>query len=171
LRNVEVDMHVEVAERLFVGDQNSSGVREAVDGSWSVVHACKEPFHRTFAGYPAGKAAPAGPEYLVAARGERLALNMIDAPVRGLVPLRLVEEFLAWAEPRWMGGRPVLIHCNQGRSRSPALALLVLARAGVLPSASLADAEAAFRSRYPAYEPGVGVRGFLEQHWSALAVR
>lgn len=159
-------MIVEVAPRLYVGDEHGFRSTPTEDG-WSIVHACKEPFHRAFVGYK-GRGAPKGAEYLFAERGERLALNLVDVDNPAFVHRDLIERFLQWTEPRWRAGRRVLIHCNQGRSRSPSLGLLLMARSGHLPTSTLVDAEGAFRDLYPHYAPAGGVRGFLQSHWSAL---
>jgi predicted protein tyrosine phosphatase len=64
----------------------------------------------------------------------------------------------------------VLVHCNQGMSRSPAIGLLYLAKyTDQLPKSSFAEAEAAFRKLYPPYNPAPGVRGFMFQNWSAYS--
>jgi hypothetical protein len=60
----------------------------------------------------------------------------------------------------------VLVHCNQGESRSLGIGLLYLAtHTEQLPRATLVDAEAAYRSIYPPYNPAGGMRGFLLAHW------
>lgn len=158
-------MIIKVAPSLHVGD--GASVAAVAGADWSIVHACKEPFHRQFVGY-VGRGAPKGHEYLFAERGERLALNLVDVPNPEFVPLRLVEHFLEWTEPRWRAGRRILVHCNQGRSRSPSLGLLLMARGGHLPVSTLGDAEAALREVYPHYDPAAGIRGFLMNHWSSL---
>ncbi|WP_051461060.1 hypothetical protein [Ruminiclostridium josui] len=47
---------------------------------WAIVHACKEPHHRTFVGYTGRGCPKDSPEYLWAECGNRLALNIVDAP-------------------------------------------------------------------------------------------
>ncbi len=55
-----------------------------------------------------------------------------------------------------------MVHCNQGRSRSPTIAMLVLAKS--LP-AKFEDAEDAFREIYPDYDPANGMREFARMNW------
>ena len=69
---------------------------------------------------------------------------------------------------RWKVGDEVIIHCNQGLSRSTSLALVILATSGALPSASYAEARAAYEALDPRYAPGEGVRLFLERHWAEV---
>ena len=157
---------VEVAPGLWVGDQVA--YETAVKGvpGWRIVHACKEPYHRALLGY-SGRAAPKDhPEYLWAERGDQLFLNLVDAPDPAYVPAPLVEKALAWIHDSLVGGSKVLVHCNVGESRSPTLALLYLATyTDGLPRDDLVAAEVVFRSLYPRYAPGLGMRGFLAQHW------
>ena len=63
----------------------------------------------------------------------------------------------------------VLIHCNLGFSRSPALALLFLAkRKGVLNNASYQKAKTEFIKIFPNYLPGIGIDSYLNLYWSEL---
>jgi hypothetical protein len=62
----------------FVGDQSDfESIMPQLDG-WAVVHPFKEPYHRQALGYTGRAAARNHPEYLVARRGLRLILNMVD---------------------------------------------------------------------------------------------
>jgi len=63
----------------------------------------------------------------------------------------------------------VLVHWNQRVSRSPAMAMLYLAkRDGVIPDTSYDAAREVFRERYPRFQPGRGVAAYLTDHWTAL---
>jgi predicted protein tyrosine phosphatase len=69
-----------------------------------------------------------------------------------------------------IGSRQILIHCNEGRSRSPSLAMLYLAkRAGVITDASYSDAKSAFQELYPIYAPGRGIEAYLDDRWPDIA--
>jgi hypothetical protein len=75
-----------------------------------------------------------------------LYLNLIDPPT----PLFRVESFRHFREfaacQYVVGGHALLIHCNQGQSRAPMLALLFLAKdLHVLPDDSYAAAVEAFQ--------------------------
>jgi hypothetical protein len=137
------------------------------------VLAAKHPFHRDLLGYK-GLAAPKDhPEYLWARRGKRLYLNLIDSPEPKYVnpamidfTLRFIAERLAALTPE--SPEQVLIHCNQGRSRAPTIAMLHLAPQ--LPE-NFEEAEAAFREIYPDYEPSEGMRGFARIHWRRIRNR
>jgi len=69
---------IEIVTNLFIGSQDDYELTVRHETGWRVIHACKEPYHRQALGYR-GQGAPRNdPEYLVAVRGERLMLNMVD---------------------------------------------------------------------------------------------
>ncbi len=157
---------IEVSPGLFVGSEEDYARSVSGREEWCVVHACKEPYHRRALGY-SGRAAPKGdPEYLVARRGNRLCLNFIDAPDPRYVPGEMVDEALAFMNVHLASGSPVLIHCNQGMSRAPTLALLYLARFTSELPPEIDAAVAEFTRRYPQYRPAGGVWGYVVANWS-----
>lgn len=166
---------IEVHPGLFVG-ANEDFISIAAQEGWAIVHACKEPYHREFVGYT-GKAAPtSSDEYLYARRGWRLALNLVDVAFPEYVRPALVDEamrFIALArEDKAWAGRKVLIHCNQGGSRGPGLALHWLRRndprfadkEGVPFDFDIGEAQ--MRGLYPNYRPAEGIRGFVRENWN-----
>ena len=152
---------VEIYTNLFIGDEGDGYSVVGREG-WAIVHAAKEPFHREALGYT-GRAAPKEhAEYLIARRGERLILNLVDAPDPAYIPQMLLDEALKFIHERLAVGRRVLVHCNQGESRAPTIGLLYLvAYSDGWPFRGLAfdQAEEVFREIYPAYAPGAGMRG------------
>ena len=98
----------------------------------------------------------------------RLFLNLIDPPIP-LFQLESFAAFMSFAQQQYDDGASVLIHCNQGDSRAPSLALLFLAKhLQVIPSDSYETAAEAFVALYRDYRPGGGIRSFLKDHWPAL---
>ena len=81
----------------------------------------------------------------------------------------LFTEFLAFANKHWSQGRKLLIHCNQGESRAPSLAMLFLAK-GVfsIPDTSYEVARLEFEKLYPRYNPGKGIETYFSKNWSQL---
>lgn len=63
----------------------------------------------------------------------------------------------------------MLTHCNMGQSRAPSLAMLALAKVHhVIPNESFDGAWDAFRTLWPSYSPGRGIRLFLSSAWQDL---
>ncbi|HWW46300.1 MAG TPA: hypothetical protein VNZ94_00475 [Xanthobacteraceae bacterium] len=163
---------IEVHPNLFVGSQLDfvNKVRDGDDvrENWSVVHACKEPFHREALGYTGRGAPKDDPEYLFARRGRRLCLNLVDVDNVAYINRDLIEAALSFIEQELGEGRKVLVHCNLGHSRGPSVALLYKAKADPAFSAyDAAGAMEAFKALYPLYEPAGGMRGYIEQNWAA----
>ena len=158
---------IEICENLFIGGQHDyEGTVRCQDG-WRVVHACREPYHRSALGYK-GRAAPkVHPEYLIARRGDRLILNLIDGEDPAYIPKEIIDAALAFVEESLGLRRRVLVHCNQGHSRAPSIGMLHLAsRTDTLAGMDYREACARFREIYPPFEPAPGIRGFLVGHWT-----
>ena len=140
---------IEVYSNLFVGNEVDASTVLHTPG-WFIVHACKEPFHRQTLGYT-GRGAPKDhPEYLIAERDGRLILNLVDAPNPAYIP------------------KKVLVHCNQGMSRSPTIALLYLASyTSALGKNDFEQTLVDFKKLYPAYAPAGGMYYFAQQNWNS----
>lgn len=103
---------------------------------------------------------------MVARRGNRLILNMVDVEKPNFFDEEMIEEALDFVDQQLDKGNKVLIHCNQGKSRSPSLGLLFLAtRTDVLPDKAFSQAEEKFKGIYPYYDPKSGIRGHLQEKW------
>lgn len=153
-----------VHDRLYIAADTScrSGTADV-----AVVHACKSPCHQRAVGYR-GSLPSHHPYYLVLRRGHDLFLNLID-PAVPLFKLDSFAEFMSFARDRYDAGGSLLIHCNQGESRAPSLALLFLAKhLSVISGESYTAAHAAFVRLYPSYRPGLGIQRFLDENWPAL---
>jgi predicted protein tyrosine phosphatase len=157
----------EVAHNLYVGSlkdfQTLADSEVALEG-WAIVHAAKEPYHRKFVGYVSRGAPQDNPEYLSARRGDRLAMNLIDADTMQYVSNQIMDEAVIFVRQKLEEGKKVLIHCNEGCSRAPTLAMLVLA-AQLHPEFS--EAVNAFKKRYVDYNPKSGVFEYAKSHWPA----
>ena len=152
---------IEIHERLYVGGEVDCSPSAA---ELAVVHACKSPCHQRAVGYR-GNLPATHSNYLVLERGHDLYLNIIDPPVPLFKPM-LFSSFLTFANRHWSSGARLLIHCNQAESRAPTLALLFLSKhLRVIPDESFAAARASFLSKYPTYNPGIGIQRYLNEHW------
>ncbi|MEW5980136.1 MAG: hypothetical protein AB1898_30445 [Acidobacteriota bacterium] len=155
---------LQVHERLFIADEGSCRLGSA---QLAVVHACKSPCHQRVLRYK-GSLPPNHPNYLVLRHSYDLYLNIIDPPV----PLFRIETFLSFltfAAEHYDRGASLLIHCNQGESRAPTLALLFLSKhLRTIPDDSFGAAQAAFADLCPGYRPGKGIQQFLQENWGSI---
>ncbi|HPG39967.1 MAG TPA: phosphatase [bacterium] len=156
---------IEIYKNLFIG--NSDDYENQVKGQpgWSIVHACKEPYHRDLLGYT-GRGAPKDhPEYLLALRSNRLYLNLIDVDKPEFISEKIIDAALEFIDSALKADNKCLVHCNQGESRSTSIGLLYLASKSFIPNSSLIEAENAFIKLYPMYNPAYGMRRYMELNW------
>lgn len=155
-------MATEICNHLVIGD--GADCRIGRPEEIVVVHACKDPCHRNAVGY-SGRSLPTGhPNYLYLEDSGNLYLNIIDPPK----PLFKIESFRKFIEflDSHIGRVPVLIHCNEGRSRAPSLALLYAAkRLGLYERGTFGDSKLLLQEKLPSYLPGLGISRFLADHW------
>ncbi len=155
---------IEVHANLFVGHEGDCFFYEKE--GWAVVHGCKIPCHQHAVGY-SGNLPRTHPNYLVLERGSHLFLNMIDPDLPLFMPATFAAT-LAFMDKFW-GTRKILIHCNQGNSRAPSLALLFLAkRLRVIDGTTFDTAARDFKRLYPPYQPGAGLLRHLRENWTRI---
>ena len=161
---------IEIYPNVFVGDQHDFDGAKMPMGTeiddWYVLHCCKDPYHRQFVGYTGRGCPKDSPEYLFARRGNRMALNMVDAKSPEFFSKEMITAGLGFLEEGFKAGKKLLINCNRGESRSPSLAMLfVFKRILEKNGATFEQAEAEMKRIYPAYAPADGIRGHLMQYW------
>lgn len=150
------------------GTQDKVCLYPEVNDDTAVIHAAKDPCHRRRLGYTTRSAPKDHPHEVFMRDGRHLILNMVDAPdPKYFSPLMFHQARDFAAEHRALG-RALVIHCNQGLSRSTSLALVILATSGALPCGSYAEARAAYTRLDERYAPSDGVRLFLETHWAEV---
>ncbi len=156
---------IAVTPQIYVTDEHDCK-RGFIPREYAVIHALKFPCHARLLHYKA-QAPRTSPEYLVARRGDHLYLNLIDTPDPSFISERCIEAALDFMDEYIEGkSRIVCVHCNEGRSRSPSIALMYLARRTELVDGDNLDtAIATFKEMYPAYNPGYGMQGYIKQHW------
>ena len=159
---------IEVHRALFVGAETDYEMNKSrFSPGWAIVHACKEPYHRQALGYTGRGAPKTHPEYLIARRGNRLILNLVDADDPAYIPDEIMEAAVEFIHSELSGGKRVLVHCNQGLSRSPGIAMLYLAtHTDRVSRDSFEAAVVAFRTIYPPFSPAVGIAGWLRERWA-----
>jgi hypothetical protein len=155
---------IEIYERVFVGAEFDC---RSGDEQWAIVHACKTPCHQREVGYR-GSLPSTHPNYLVLERDNDLYLNIIDPPKPLFMPPTFTS-FLEFAKSKWDEGKNVLIHCNQGESRAPSLAMMFLAKhLGKISDASFQSATEDFQQIYPNFQLGLGIQIYLNENWHSF---
>jgi predicted protein tyrosine phosphatase len=91
----------------------------------------------------------------------------VDVDNPAYIAKEIMDAALQFIAENLKNDKKVLVHCNQGASRSAGIALLYLAVAGQLPRESFVAAEQAFSKIYPPCAMAAGIRGFLMQNWPA----
>lgn len=117
---------------IFVGNMYDYEDIRDID-SWSTVHCCKDPYHKELVGYK-NKLPPDHPNYSYVIVGNRMALNLVDMDRfdRRYLPFneRMFLETFDFVTRELARGQRILIHCNEGVSRSPMILILYLCFAG-----------------------------------------
>lgn len=155
---------IEVAENLYIGSQDDYESNVKFQTDWFVIHACKEPYHRQTLGYTGRAVANTHPEYLLAERDNRLILNLVDVADPKYIAKEIIDKTIAVIDEN-IGHKKILLHCNQGMSRSATIGLLYLHHVGIISTDVFQEAEREFLKLYPNYNPANGMRVFAEKHW------
>jgi hypothetical protein len=156
---------IEVDQDVWIGDQNDFESNVKFLQGWAVVHACKEPYHRNALGYVTRGAPKQHPEYYFAIRLQELCLNLVDVPDPNYIQPQIIDFTLSFIIEQLRAGRKVLIHCNQGLSRSPGIGMLFLAQKGDFCGLTYDDAKLKFLERYPHFSPAAGIEGYCRINW------
>lgn len=156
---------IEIVPNLFIGIEEDYEFGIKGETGWGVIQACKDPYHRRELGYTSQAAPKTHPEYLIARRKGRLILNLVDAPNPMYIPKEIIDAALDYIHENLNNSKRVLVHCNLGESRSPSIGLLYLAMYTNKVPREFLDAEKAYQEIYPAYKPGLGMRGFMMKNW------
>lgn len=154
---------VEIDTNLYIGNLIDYENNQ-FDEDYYFVQACKEPCHRQALGYIGRSVSEDHPEYLIAYRDRKIILNMIDPKTEKYFENSMFEKSLIFINHNLENGKKVLIHCNQGISRSPSIGLLYLATKGKIRNESFIFAEEDFLKLYPNYSPS-GIKNFLILNW------
>ena len=156
----------EVYPNLFVGTQFDYESNPMMFDSWCVVHACKEPYHRNALGYTGRGAPKDSPHYLYLYNGKHhLILNIVDADDPRFFDDKMIDEAINYCINGLNNGKQILIHCNQGESRAPSLAMLVLRRVGYY-KGTFTESFLDFRNKYPLYAPKQGIFKYIQLRWN-----
>jgi len=155
----------EVVSNLFVCNQKDLENNVFDEENCSFVLAAKNPFHKNAVGYTGKSCDKNHPEYLIARRGNKLILNMVDAPYSIYFDKGMIDTALEFIDEELKRGQTVYTVCNAGQSRSASLVLLYLIKIGFINGETLEDCEVEFLRLYPNYNPGKGIRDFVKEHF------
>ncbi|NJY61421.1 dual specificity protein phosphatase family protein [Salinimicrobium sp. CDJ15-81-2] len=160
---------IEIDKNLYVGNLMDYNKLQS-NPNFYFIQACKEPCHRKAVGYSGRSVVKTHPEYLFAYRPNRLILNMVDTPTGKYFDKILFDKSIEYLNDHLNLNHHVLIHCNQGMSRSPSIGLLYLALTKKINSTTFSTAKEEFIKIYPEYNPS-GVQEFLVDNWSYFMKR
>ena len=158
----------EIIKRLYVGDKEA--VEPAEKRGYSILAACKDgspDCHRAVLGYTSLGAPKDKNYYFVQRDNDHMALNLIDVDDPDMIPAKAVDAGLKFMNDCYDAGKTVLAHCIAGHSRSPIMMFLFLRTIGEMPEGFI-RAEKKFRTLYPLYDPGVGMRAHARMRWDEL---
>jgi protein-tyrosine phosphatase len=98
-----------------------------------------------------------------------LSLNWVDGAAylynwSGPATFIKIMDFI----DKWIPNRKVIVHCDQGYSRSPTVCMLYLAkRKNLIPCDSYNSAYKEFMKIFPEYSPG-GIGEYVHMNWSKI---
>ena len=154
----------EITNNLYIGDDLDCS---AITSDFMVIHACKT-CHQKGVGYR-GNLSPSHSNYLVYENQSNLFLNIVDMDQELLSKYThpMMESALNFIRNN-IKLEKILVHCNQGRSRSPSICLVYLAQNGIISSNSYINAKEEFVKIYPSYLPGRGLEIYLHKNWESI---
>jgi hypothetical protein len=158
----------EIIDRLYVGDEEAIDLAEK--RGYSILAACKDgspDCHRAVLGYTTLAAPKDKNYYFIQSDKDHMALNLIDVDDPDLIPDTVIDAGLKFMKDRYDAGKTILVHCIAGHSRSPSMMLMFLRSIGEMPEGFI-RAEKKFRTLYPPYDPGVGMRAHARTRWDEL---
>lgn len=153
---------------LYVGNIND--LMKINETEWAIVHATQT-IHYKYFGWnrTTNKPNKNHPNYILYERDNHLSLNWVDGAAylynwSGPETFIKVLDFI----DKWIKTKKVLVHCDQGFSRSPTLCLLYLSkRTDKLSSTSYEEAKKAFINIFPEYNPG-GIGDYISKNWNLI---
>lgn len=155
---------IEINNNIYIGDDSDCLNNNA---DIAIIHACKT-CHQKGVEYR-GNLPSAHPNYLILETNDNLYLNMVDMEREFLPKFThpIMKSSLVFIK-KYFSEKPILIHCNQGFSRSPSIGLVYLARENEISNTSYIGAKNNFLEKYPQYAPGRGIELYLQNNWNDL---
>ena len=159
---------IEVINRLWVGDEEAVPIAEK--RGYSILAACKDgspDCHRAVLLYESLGAPKDKNYYFYRSDEKHMALNLIDVEDPEMIPSEVVDAGLRFMKERYDAGDKVFSHCIAGHTRGPTMMLMFLRTIGEMGDSFL-GAERKFRSLYPDYDSGNGMRIHARNRWASL---
>jgi len=155
--------------KLYVGAITDQHIG-AGNSDWAVVHATQS-VHYPLMGWDRKLNKPPRnhAHYIIYAQDDRLSLNWVDGAAH-LYEWSGTETFIRVLDfmDKWYPTKNILVHCDQGQSRAPTVALLYLAkRLKNIPADSFEEARRAFITQYPHYAPS-GIANYVAANWRTI---
>ena len=155
-------------DKLFVGNLEDN--YKVNNDEWAIVHATQTIHYQIFGwNRTTNKPEKTHPNYIYYENNSIVSLNWVDGAAflykwSGNDTFIKVLNFI----DKWILTKKVLVHCDQGFSRSPALCLLYLAkRQKVISNNSYQEAKDEFSKIFPEYCPG-GIGDYIEDNWNYI---
>ena len=144
-----------VSSNLFIGDIESC---KRISHSDCIIHATKNPCFTRMMG---GKVEKDNPNYLYYETEKDLYLNIIDSdePLFYKATFDKALEFIG----KHIFENKVILHCNEGRSRSPSIAMLYLFH-----NLEYREAQNRMLDIYNDYNPSMGIDEWLGWNWDSF---
>ncbi|MCL2566987.1 MAG: dual specificity protein phosphatase family protein [Alphaproteobacteria bacterium] len=159
----------EVYKNLYVGNDQDCSINYDNE-DYAIIHACKIHCHQKALNYK--RSLPQEhPNYLTYLKDNHLFLNLVDIPTEFLPKYTdpIMQEAMQFIENN-INTKKVLIHCNQGCSRSPSIALLYLAKNNLISNSNYIKTKEDFLKIYNQYSPNTGIEKYLENNWKKLMI-
>lgn len=144
-------MKVQLSNNLSIADMEGCKSK----GDVAIIHACKHPCYEMVVGKDVDKLSP---HFFFVETGNNLYLNIID-PDESLFQRETFDVAL-WFIKKHINERKVIIHCNEGKSRSPSIAMLYLFK-----DLPYREAQNKMIELYPDFEQSLGIDEYLGTYW------
>lgn len=156
--------------KLSVGNMEDMN---AIDLRMNAVLSACQTIHYRYMGWDRGKNKPDrdNPNYLVMENDNLMSINWVDADSPKLFEWAGVEAFTRALDfiDKWIGKKPILVHCDKGKSRAPMVCLLYMAkRTQKISNVSYDEAVTDFLDIMPDMDPGLGIEDFVIKHWGEI---
>lgn len=160
----------DVYKNLYIGNIDDFYSLAPKSDEWAFVHATRTVHFNVFGRAKIySKEEKSHDDFLYYVEDNRLSLNWMDGPAVFFEAggIKVFEEAMDFID-KWLPKRNVLVHCDQGVSRSPTLTLTYLSkRTDKLPAESFEKAKKKFVEIYPDYFPG-GIEKYVDKNWERI---